>query len=99
MSKQIVFRNLVTSHGPALTKVCSYIAALQAQVKSLQSQLNTQQGQITTLQGQVGSLQTANTTLQGQLAAVQSNPALALGPFVAAVVQARVADEAWAPLR
>jgi hypothetical protein len=67
---------------PARADAKADIAALQAQVKSLQSQLNTQQGQITTLQGQVGSLQRANTTLQGQLAAVQSNPALALGPFV-----------------
>jgi hypothetical protein len=67
---------------PARADAKADIAALQAQVKSLQSQLNMQQGQITTLQGQVGSLQRANTTLQGQLAAVQSNPALALGPFV-----------------
>jgi hypothetical protein len=61
------------------------IAALLAQVESLQST-------VSALQSQVGSLQTSNATLQGQvtalqtqLATVQSNKALELGPFVSVV--------------
>jgi hypothetical protein len=61
------------------------IAALLAQVESLQST-------VSALQSQVGSLQTSNATLQGQvtafqtqLATVQSNKALGLGPFVSVV--------------
>jgi hypothetical protein len=51
------------------------IAALQAQVASLQST-------VSALQEQLNSLQSSNTTLQKQLATVQSNHALLLGPFV-----------------
>ena len=51
------------------------IAALQAQLASLQST-------VSALQEQVNSLQSSNTTLQKQLATVQSNHALLLGPFV-----------------
>ena len=61
------------------------IAALMAQVESLQST-------VSALQSQVGSLQTSNATLQGQvtalqtqLATVQSNKALGLGPYVSVV--------------
>lgn len=51
------------------------IAALQAEVASLQST-------VSALQEQLNSLQSSNTTLQKQLATVQSNHALLLGPFV-----------------
>ena len=51
------------------------IAALQAQLASLQST-------VSALQEQLNSLQSSNTTLQKQLATVQSNHALLLGPFV-----------------
>jgi hypothetical protein len=65
------------------------IAALQAQVDSLQSTVSALESQVstlqtgnTTLQNEIKSLKTSNTTLQTQLAAVRSNKALALGPFV-----------------
>jgi hypothetical protein len=51
------------------------IAALRAQVKSLQAT-------VSGLQNQVNALQMGNTTLQNQLVAIQSNHALLLGPFV-----------------
>jgi hypothetical protein len=51
------------------------IAALQAQVASLRST-------VSGLQGQIDSLQSSNKSLQSQLTVVQSNRALALGPFV-----------------
>jgi hypothetical protein len=51
------------------------IAALRAQVTSLQII-------VSTLQSQVHSLQDNNTTLQTHLAVIQSNHALLLGPFV-----------------
>jgi hypothetical protein len=51
------------------------IAALKKEIAELQSQAQSLQNQITTQQEQITSLQTA-------LATVQSNKALALGPFV-----------------
>jgi hypothetical protein len=51
------------------------IAALRAQVASLRSS-------VSALQGQIDSLQSSNKSLQSQLTVVQSNRALALGPFV-----------------
>jgi hypothetical protein len=50
--------------------------------KGIRAEIAALKAQVADLQNQVNSLQTSNTTLQNQLAAVQSNPALALGPFV-----------------
>jgi hypothetical protein len=65
------------------------IAALQAQVASLQTTVSALQDQVNTLktgntglQNEINSLQTSNTAVQKELAAVQSNHALLLGPFV-----------------
>jgi peptidoglycan hydrolase CwlO-like protein len=76
-------------HGREDNDTRAQIAALQAQVASLQSIVSALQDQVNTLktantglQTEINSLQTSNTTLQTQLAAVQSNHALLLGPFV-----------------
>lgn len=58
------------------------IAALQTQVADLRSAVSTLQTNNSALQNQVDTLQGQVTTLKTQLAAVQSNHALALGPFV-----------------
>jgi hypothetical protein len=52
------------------------VAALKNLVKTLQT------GDTTTLQNEINDLQASNAALQKQLAAVQSNPALNLGPYV-----------------
>jgi hypothetical protein len=51
------------------------ITALREQIASLSST-------VSGLQGQVTALRTANTALETRVAAVQSNPALELGPYV-----------------
>jgi hypothetical protein len=65
------------------------VASLQATVATLKDQIGDLQTNNTALRKQIGSLQvdvgnlhTNDVTLQNQLAAVQSNHALALGPFV-----------------
>ena len=57
-------------------------AALKDQIGDLQSNNTALRKQIGSLQVEVGDLHTNEVTLQNQLAAVQSNHALALGPFL-----------------
>jgi len=63
----------------AESKTEQQVEALQAQVNTLAAQVNTLQSQ----QGQISSLIAQVNTLQTQLAAVKTNPALAVGPYVA----------------
>jgi hypothetical protein len=57
-------------------------AALKDQIGDLQTNNAALRKQVGNLQVEVGNLHTNELTLHNQLAAVQSNPALALGPFV-----------------
>jgi hypothetical protein len=66
------------------------IAALRAQVESLQSN-------VSALESQVSTLQTSNAALEKQLDAVQSNKALQLGPFVSVVSGASPIDGVKGP--
>ena len=50
--------------------------------KEIRAEITDLKAQVTDLRNQVNSLQTSNTALHKQLAVVQSNHALALGPFV-----------------
>jgi hypothetical protein len=55
---------------------------VRAEIKALREQVASLGSTVSGLQSQVTALQTANTVLETRLAAVQSNPALKLGPFV-----------------
>ena len=50
--------------------------------KGIRAEIVALKAEVADPQNQVNSLQASNTTLKNQLAAVESNPALALGPFV-----------------
>jgi hypothetical protein len=66
-----------------IASVREQIETLRAAVAGLKSLIKTlQAGDKTTLQSEISNLQASNAELQRKLAAVQSNPALALGPFV-----------------
>lgn len=69
-------RSEIGSLRAELDSLRGSVAALKSMIKSLQT------GGNTTLQNEISSLQASNAALQKQLTVVQSNPALALGPFV-----------------
>ncbi|HEY0792951.1 MAG TPA: hypothetical protein VGD78_17940 [Chthoniobacterales bacterium] len=77
------------SSQPPLEAMRAEIASLQAMTATLKDLIGDLQAnnaalrkQVSNLQVEVGNLHTNEVTLQNQLAAVQSNHALALGPFV-----------------
>jgi hypothetical protein len=55
---------------------------VRSEIKALREQVASLCSTVSGLQSQVASLQTANAVLETRLTAVQSNPALKLGPFV-----------------
>jgi hypothetical protein len=73
---------ILRSESVHAQSIPSQLAALQAQVTSLQATVSTLEKQVGDLQTNNAALQSQVNTLQTQLAVVQSNNALLLGPFV-----------------
>jgi hypothetical protein len=65
-----------------VTSLQSTVSALQTANTNLRNEINNLQTSNARLQNEVSSLKASNTGLQTQLAAVQSNHVLKLGPFV-----------------
>ncbi|HEY0793016.1 MAG TPA: hypothetical protein VGD78_18265 [Chthoniobacterales bacterium] len=74
---------LAAGPGAHAQGIQQQLDALKAQVGNLQTSNAALQRQVDDLHNEVRNLQTTNATLRNQLAAIQTNPVLALGSFVA----------------